>query len=578
MFCRIVLIFQGNVLRKFLAIFLLFMATLFGEVLSVDQAFGLDINGDKAQGINVNLKVNDSVYLYKDKLKIKIENNDITAFLNLPESKKHDIYDIYGGNLNLFIPAGLLNNFVKSDKFSIAVDYQGCSYSGFCYQPMSAMYEASFVSNKLNLKKAEPTKIAKSSSDQDKIADSFSKDGKFLTLLTFFGYGLMLALTPCVFPMIPILSSIIVAKTGSKPSAKSGFFISFIYVFFMSLAYALAGVLASVFGASVQGLLQIPSVIIGFSIIFVLLAFSMFGLYNLELPKSLQAYINKKGKNAKGIIGVAVMGFLSALIVGPCVAAPLAGALLYIAKSGDALFGGLALFIMSFGMGVPLLLIGVSSKLLPRPGFWMEKVKQLFGFLMLGMAIWMFDRVVGSEISWLLYGVLGVVFAMFFGAFDEAKTVVQKLMKSVSIIILVVSCVLIANFTSAQLGFSPNLQSQKSQKIEFLSASNLSELNIIINSSQKPVMVDFWASWCVNCKELDNITFSDESVKNRLKDFTLVKIDVTKNSKDDLELMQKFSVFGPPALVFYKNSKELKDRQIVGFISAKDFLDHINSI
>ncbi len=586
---------QGNALHKLLISFILLFSTVFAEPLSVEDAFKVNITGDKTQGININLVVDKSVYLYKDKLKVKVSDTDITEFLNFPKYEKHDEYDIYGGTFDLFIPEGLLKNFVNSNEFDIQLNYQGCSYSGFCYQPIESHYVVTYDGDKAQVKEVSASKIISSNSkidkknigdsQQDKIAKSFTDEGKLFTIITFFGYGLLLSLTPCIFPMIPIVSSIIVSKTGQKPSAKTGFWISFVYVFFMSLAYALAGVLASVFGASVQGLLQIPSVIIGFSIIFVLLSFSMFGFYNIEMPKKIQNYINLKSEKKGGIIGVGIMGFLSALIVGPCVAAPLAGALLYIAESGDALFGGIALFVMSVGMGVPLLLIGIgSSKLLPKPGFWMEEIKRIFGFLMLAMAIWMLDRVVGSEISNALYGVLGVFFAVYLGAFNEAKDGAAKFLKSFGILIFVVSIILVSIFSIST--FAPNLSSYNNStisknsidKIEFSYISNSKDLEAVINSSQKPVMIDFWATWCVNCKELDEKTFTNPDVIKRLKDFTLIKIDVSDNTPEDIAMMRKYNVFGPPALIFYKDKKELNSKQLVGYVSYDEFLKHIEDI
>lgn len=572
-------------MRKFLIFFVVLTSLCFGEILSPENAFKMQITGEKTQGINVDFDLSKDVYLYTDKIKISIDDKDITKYLNMPEHKNHDGYDIYKGKTELFIPSGLISNFSNLDKFRLTLNYQGCSYSGFCYQPIQKDYNVTFDSNKAEFAPLKPViKDRKTEiSEQDKIAQSFNKEGKFIAIITFFGYGLLLSLTPCIFPMIPILSSIIVAKSGTNTSIKKGFFISFVYVFFMSLAYAIAGVLASFFGASVQGLLQIPAIIIAFSVIFILLALSMFGFYNIELPKRLQNYINSKEKASSGIFGVAVMGFLSALVVGPCVAAPLAGALLYIANSGDALFGGLALFIMSFGMGVPLLLIGLGSgKILPKPGFWMEEIKRIFGFLMIIMAVWMGGRVLSEDITNMLYGVVGLFFAVYLGAFNEAANGGQKFLKAFGLLVFTVSIVLIVNFSISKFGsnlsFASSSASSKNIDLEFTHVSNLDELNSVIRTSQKPVMIDFWASWCANCKELDEITFKNSDVINKLKSFTLVKIDVTNNTENDVELMKKFKIFGPPALIFYNNNEELKDKQIVGYIEPQKFLEHIKSI
>lgn len=557
---------------RFILFFLLLLSFCFGEPLNKEEAFKLSISSDKT-GVTVHFNVDESVYLYKDKLKIYIDNTDIGEFLNYPRIQKEGKYDTYIGKFDLFIPFNLIKSSILSEKFKLNVAYQGCSKSGFCYQPMNDEFVGKIIQNEISIQKIQIKENLQS--EQDRIA-SMLDGGKFIAIITFFGYGLLLSLTPCILPMIPILSGIIVAKGGVK-SVKHGFLISFVYVFFMSVAYAIAGVLVSAFGASIQGLLQIPSVIIIFSLIFVALALSMFGFYDIQMPSFLQNYINKKSECFRGIFGVGIIGFMSALIVGPCVAAPLAGALLYIANTGDIIFGALALFVMSFGMGVPLLLIGLgSSRLLPKPGFWMEKIKQIFGFLMLAMAIWMLQRVLAAEITYILYGILGVFAAVYLGAFDTVSDGLSKFIKSIAILIFIGSCVLIVNFLTDRSELKMDNFSQA--KNNFIYVKNLDTLQKIVDESKKPVMIDFWASWCVSCKELDEITFRNPEVIDRLMNFTLVKIDVTNNTKDDLELMNKFGVFGPPALIFYQNKQELTEKRIIGYIGADELLNILSEI
>ncbi|ASM38718.1 thiol:disulfide interchange protein DsbD [Campylobacter sputorum bv. paraureolyticus LMG 11764] len=547
-------------------------------------------------GLNLEFNIDKKAYLYSDKIKIKLlsQDKDITEFLNFPQSKQYKNYQIYSGKFDVLIPLGLINNL---DEFSLRVDYLGCAYDGFCYEPLAKkidvkknanIYEIS--TSQIDLKQFSTPKDIKTdksgnSSNHQNIAGNLSKNSVFVSLITFFGYGLLLALTPCILPMIPILSSIIVSK--GDVGKKHSFIISLVYVFSMSIAYTIAGVLASLFGMGIQGILQIPFVIISFSLIFVFFALSMFGVFKFQMPLFIQNFINSKTENKTGFFGVVIMGFLSALIVGPCIAAPLAGALLFIAQSGNILLGGLALFVMSFAMGIPLLLIGLGGKrFLPKPGIWMEEINKLFGFIMLIMAAWMLSRIINQNMTMLIYGVIGIFFTIFMGGLDRAKSTFMKFKKSICIFVFIYSTLLITGFASGATDVSKPLQNIISQKnnntmdnkeISFKYAKNLKELKDIIHSSKKPVMIDFWATWCVNCKELENV-FQDDEVKKKLFEFELVKIDVTNSNNDNKEMMKEFAVYGPPALIFFKDGVELKNKQIVGLITAKDFLQHIKEI
>ncbi|EGO0810533.1 protein-disulfide reductase DsbD, partial [Campylobacter lari] len=414
----------------------------------------------------------------------------------------------------------------------------------------------------------------KKQNEDEQIANDLSTQNIFITLLTFFGYGLLLALTPCILPMIPILSSLIAMKLKDKPSKKYSFYLSFIYVFFMSLAYAIAGALVGLAGANVQGLLQQPWIIITFAGIFVLLSLSMFGLYELQLPLKFQNFINKKIEGKNGVFGIAIMGFLSALIVGPCVAAPLAGALLYITNSGDVFLGGLSLFVMSFGMGMPLLLIGLGGSFL-KSGAWMLKIKIFFGFIMLIMAVWMLERILSANIILMLYGIIGVFFASFMGLFDEAKTNFDKFKKASMILILAYSLSLILGGSMGSKSLLKPLEfnlasKENSSSLSFKTIKNLKELKQELQNSTKPVMLEFTATWCENCKLLEEYTFTDTKVQNLLANYTLLKADVTHNSQEDLALMKEFGVFGPPVMIFFNKGEE-KGR-IIGYVDANDFL------
>lgn len=576
-------------------IFFLFFSCSF-LFANINNVFNIQAKMLDNIGLNLEFNIDKKAYLYSDKIKIKLlsQDKDITEFLNFPQSKQYKNYQIYSGKFDVLIPLGLINNL---DEFSLRVDYLGCAYDGFCYEPLAKkidvkknanIYEIS--TSQIDLKQFSTPKDIKTdksgnSSNHQNIAGNLSKNSVFVSLITFFGYGLLLALTPCILPMIPILSSIIVSK--GDVGKKHSFIISLVYVFSMSIAYTIAGVLASLFGMGIQGILQIPFVIISFSLIFVFFALSMFGVFKFQMPLFIQNFINSKTENKTGFFGVAIMGFLSALIVGPCIAAPLAGALLFIAQSGNILLGGLALFVMSFAMGIPLLLIGLGGKrFLPKPGIWMEEINKLFGFIMLIMAAWMLSRIINQNLTMLFYGVIGIFFTIFMGGFDRAKSTFMKFKKSICIFVFIYSTLLITGFASGATDVSKPLQNIISQKnnntmdnkeISFKYAKNLKELKDIIHSSKKPVMIDFWATWCVNCKELENV-FQDDEVKKKLFEFELVKIDVTNSNNDNKEMMKEFGVYGPPALIFFKDGVELKNKQIVGLITAKDFLQHIKEI
>ncbi len=526
------------------------------KVLKPDEAFKLSFT-QKNDKVLLDFKLGKDIYIYKDKLNITVDGQKINP--NLPKATKEHGLEVFSNNLTLTVP-------LKKDNSKLQVSWQGCSKSGICYPPME-----------------KNIKLEKQSLNQaDSIAQDISKDGFFWTILTFFGYGVLLSFTPCVFPMIPILSSIIVSRKNL--SSKGGFWLSFVYVFFMSLAYGISGVLAGLFGSNLQTSLQNPTVIIIFALIFVALALSMFGFYEIELPKSIQNRISSRSQNMqnKGIVGVAIMGFLSALIVGPCVAAPLAGALVYISQSGDALLGGLALFAMGFGSGVLLLIIGASAgKILPKPGVWMNRVKAVFGVIMLLMAVYMLQRILSPEIAMLLYSIIFISSSIYSGVFEQITQAdsYQKALKSFSFILLLYGILVFVgsfigggNLTSPLKGLRQNSLATY-DKGKFTKIKNLTELQNRLKEAKKPVIVDFWANWCENCKKYDDVTLADERVKKNLKDFLFIKIDITKTTKENKELLAHFNLFGPPAMVFFKNNKEFKELKTVGFKAPDEFLD-----
>ena len=572
---------------KFIFSLILFASSLFAEVLDVSKAFVLSPSIDE-QGVEIKFKFGENIYLYKDSFEVKLGEEKINNLLNMPKSENTGEYEIYPKDFSLFIPLNLVKEHLKNGNTRLNLSYQGCAKNGICYRPQTKIYDIfekfgkfSIITFEKEQKDETNPEFTELSEDQS-IANELSSKNFFISLATFFGYGLLLSLTPCVFPMIPILSSIIVSKGGSL-NAKKGFLLSLVYVVAMSLAYALAGVGASLLGFGIAGALQNIYALGAFAVIFVILSFSMFGFYDIKLPSKFENLISKKSQNSSGLIGVFIMGFASALIVSPCVAAPLAGALLYIAQSGDAIYGGIMLFVMGLGMGAPLLVIGLSSgKLLPRPGGWMDEVKKLFGFLMLIMAVWILARVLGAFFELLGYGIIGVFAAIYLGAFEAANSGWAKFKKALCVLVFIYSLMLIIGaFLGSKDAFSPlsglNLAKNESE-LNFKQARNLNELNEMIKSSSKPVLVDFYADWCASCKEIEHITFKDAGVKNALANFTLIRIDVTSGGAQNDEMLRNFGLIDPPALLLFKDGEEQKSLRTIGFINAKNFLAKLEKI
>ena len=565
------------------------------KVLEPEEAFKVDFIKNE-NSLNIKIELGEGIYLYDDKLQVNITKPnkiELLKDLKLPKPVPYDGFIVHFDDLNIEIPYSLLKLKLDSNKYEIEFKFQGCSKAGLCYAPLS---EKQIISFEENAKEESITSIkedikqkdelssslkqeAENLSETDNIAASLKDSSTLIVLATFFGFGLLLAFTPCVFPMIPILSSIIVkASQNESMSAKKGFLMSFVYVLAMSFAYSLAGIIAGIFGANLQASLQNPYVLVVFAFVFIALAFSMFGYFEIRLPASLQTKINKTadGKEKQGMLGIAIMGFLSALIVGPCVAPPLAGALVYIGQTGDALLGGVALFVMSLGMGVPLLLIGLGAgKFMPKPGGWMEGVTKIFGIIMLGVAIWLLDRVINPTVTMYLWAFLFISFGVYL------KIYTHIIVKSISKVLTILGAILLVGAVSGATNplkpldkFTSKVSLSKQDELKFIKIQNIAQLEDAILKSSKPVILDFWATWCVSCKELDEITFKNDEVIKRLQNFTLLKVDVTQNSEEDKAIQKKFGVVGPPALIFWdENKQEVKSAKIVGYKNPKEFLE-----
>lgn len=583
----------------FFVIFLNALAFAEPKFLMPEEAFQATAHLKKRCTIGATVELGEDIYLYQSKVSAKIvEKNSgiVIDRLILPPAVDHDGEKVYLSSPSIDIALAKTRELDEIVPITVILSYQGCSEQGLCYEPMETTFNFDIETSALILKEATPVAPKKSPvtvSETDQITQTFIEGNVPLILLTFFTFGLLLSLTPCIFPMIPILSSIIVAQ-GKNMDARRGFLLSLVYVFSMSVAYTIAGVLAGLFGGNLQIAMQNPWVISTFALLFVGLAISMFGFFKIGLPSSWQTRLSKSSEEASskgGYLGVAIMGFLSALIVGPCVAPPLAGALVYIGQSGDALLGGAALFVLSIGMGIPLLLIGIGAgKYMPRPGGWMDTVSHIFGVVMLAIAIWMLSRIIDPSIAMILWAALLIIVSVYLGALEPLHGKgIKPFYKGVGIIFLVYGLMLFYGGVKGEENLLAPLGSNApvavgseadATALEFKTVHSSEELDAILSQSKgKKVMLDFYADWCSSCKELDEITFKDPQVIASLKDYVLVRADVTADSDAEKALTKRFGLFGPPAMIFFdENGNAVKGADLVGYKDPQSFITHINTL
>jgi len=593
-------------------LFLIFFSiALFGvSFLQPEEAFKPKISAVDDDTIAVEIVLGNQIYLYKDKLKIKdADTQDGINFTTIDTATKtvdHEGEKVYETNPITHINLSASKKLTGEQKVRVKLSYQGCSLAGLCYEPQESVLEIMVDADKLSaadpahlsaLALTKPVKeavTAKNESETDQIASVIKGGSLWFIIISFFGFGLLLSLTPCVFPMIPIISSVILAQ-GKGMGARKAFLLSLVYVLSMAVAYTIAGVLAGLFGANLQAAFQTPWIITVFALVFVLLSLSMFDVYELQIPNFIQSRLSKLGGQRSGVVGIAIMGFLSALIVGPCVAAPLAGALIYIGQTGDALLGGIALFALSIGMGVPLLIVGTTSgKFMPKPGMWMDVIKAIFGVMLLGIAIWMMGRVLDENTTLLLWGGLAVFVAINLNALEplgqHPSWSSRANVKALGFMILLYGLtLLIGGMAGAKNLLHPLdpfvAQAQASSIVlnkhkTFEKITSIEELDAILAENKgKRVMVDFYADWCTACKELEEKTFSDESVKTAMDGYVLVQVDVTANDDASKAITKKYGIFGPPAILFFdEKGQKIEDASIVGFKEPKEFLTHLEGI
>ena len=575
------------------------------ELLPPDQAFQLDVEVSNANTLTASWNIAEGYYLYRHKFGFEIEPTAGVTLApeQMPEGERKT--DEFFGDIQVYHQEALATIPVQrtgsaATPIALTVKYQGCAERGVCYPPISktlnlllpAASAATVASPDSTLR--PPTQVLLS--EQDAIAKRLTEGNLLATLLAFFGFGLLLAFTPCVFPMIPILSSIIVGQ-GEKITARRGFILSLVYVIAMALTYTVAGVFAGVFGENLQAAFQNPWILSAFAAVFVLLSLSMFGFYDLQMPAFIQSKLTDVSNRQKGgsLTGVAVMGFLSALIVGPCVAAPLAGALIYIGQTGDAVLGGLALFALSLGMGAPLIAIGTGAgKLLPTVGPWMDKIKAVFGVMLLAVAIWMLERILPGQVTLTLWAMLLILSSVYLRALDGLAveaTGWSRLGKGIGVMSLVYGVLLLIGAASgAQDPLQPlqNVFAAQSSgtalhgqhaELPFKRIKTVEDLDSQLAAATRqglPVMVDFYADWCTSCKEMEKYTFARPEVQQALAGMLLLQADVTANDDADKALLKRFRLIGPPSILFFDASgKERKELNLVGYKPADEFVQHV---
>lgn len=604
---------------RYFLLLLFMLSTLLGaqtKFLMPEEAFkaNAELTGDAT--VEAVIELGEQIYLYEEQVKVELVESKTVVIekIMMDEAVDHDGEKVFHETLHIRI--ALAKNVATEgiEPIKLKLSYQGCSEQGLCYEPMTEQYSFDVDTAKLPLSSgagrtealqtlpiADVERAAAQEelvSETDMIAKTIREGNIFIILLTFFGFGLLLSLTPCVFPMIPILSSVIISQ-GDGMTVKKAFFLSLVYVLAMAAAYTFAGILAGIFGANLQAAFQTPWVIVLFALVFVALAMSMFDLYELQVPNVIQSKLTKFTEHQHGVIGVAVMGFLSALIVGPCVAAPLAGALIYIGQTGDAFLGGMALFTLSMGMGVPLLIVGTTAgRFMPRPGAWMDTVKAFFGVLMIGVAIWMLSRILPANVTMLLWSLLLVFISVNMGAFEPVKGECircwQFNKKAVAIILFIYAVTLfIGSITGAGNLLNPlekltehrtaavvEISTKQEKELDFEVIHTIGELESILERSKgKKVMLDFSAAWCTACKEYEHITFKDPAVKEKMAEFVLVQADVTANTDEEKALTKKFGLYGPPGIIFFnEKGEQIKGANLVGYQPPEKFLAHLNKL
>ncbi|MBQ4679799.1 protein-disulfide reductase DsbD [Aeromonas dhakensis] len=548
------------------------------KFLKVDEAFVLE-SEQQGNRLLLRLRIADDYYLYRHRFSFQGENLTFEEPV-LPAGTDHE--DDFFGKTQVYyrevqIPVTLTE---AGQQASLKISYQGCT-DGLCYPPTDKRIAVEPLVAEPPHDQVDVPTPAPASSQQDQLAVALGNQGFWLSVAAFFALGLGLAFTPCVFPMYPILTGII-AGAGHRLSTRRAFLLSFVYVQGMAVTYTLLGLVVASAGLKFQAALQHPYVLIGLSVMFVLLALSMFGLYTLQLPSSLQTRLSGLSNRQQGgsVLGVGIMGMISGLVCSPCTTAPLSGALIYVAQSGDLWLGGAALYALSLGMGLPLLLLGTSGgKLLPKAGAWMDVIKQLFGFALLAVPILLLSRLWSDQVAtlaWLGWGLLLCGYLYHHNQHQQHS--VGRSLRGFVLLLAMISAVVVGkDLLLPSQGASVAAQAETPA---FIRIKTLDDLKTQLAAARgKPVLLDLYADWCVACKEFEHKTFSDPAVRERFGQMVLLQADVTANDDADVELLNGLNVLGLPTLIFFDRAgNEVSGQRVTGFMGPAEFLGQLDRI
>ena len=583
------------------------------EFLEPERAFVFSVQMASPDTLELHYRVAPGYYMYRERFGIAITPADATTLGQAVYPKGEVKYDptfekdmeVFHKDVTIRVPVG-----AGGQPFTLTLTGQGCADAGLCYPPMDSTVKLTPVAGGYAVAgtgiggaaSAAPATSgglsALVNAGDTGLADALGGLGWIKTAGVFLVLGLLLAFTPCVLPMIPILSSIVLGGAQHhRPSRSRGLALAATYVLGMSVVYTALGVAAGLSGAGLAAWLQTPWILSLFAILLAVLALAMFDVFTFQMPSGIQAMLSDRSSRMPGgrYTGALVMGALSALIVGPCVAAPLAGALLYISQTGDVVLGGSALFAMAWGMGVPLLIVGASSSaLLPKAGPWMDGVKRLFGMLLLATAWWMLIPVVPTWVQMTGWAFLAVVSAVMLRAFDALPPGAgagRMFGKGLGLLLALAAAAWLVGAASggrdvlqplshlAARGEAPAAGEAAAGEVQFTRVRSNAELDAVLAQSTRPVMLDFYADWCVSCREMERFTFTDAGVAQRMAGMVLVQADVTANNADDRALLKRFRLFGPPGIMFFEpGGKEIAEARVVGFQDAKRFTESLDRV
>jgi thiol:disulfide interchange protein DsbD len=571
------------------------------EPLPVEQAFVANPRFDSANELTVAWQIAPGYYLYRDKFTFAVDGEIQFGPARLPEGVPHtdqnfgDV-EVYYDQVEIVVPFARANP--DEQHLAITAGFQGCKDESICYPPAETVFDLTLPpSAEFTAREPEAAAAGGKAAEQDHLADLVSNGALIAVLGTFFVLGLGLSLTPCVYPMVPILSSIIAGQR--TVSSGRSFFLSASYVLGMAVTYSAAGAITALAGSQVQAVFQQPWIIVSVAGLFVIMALAMFGLFEIQMPAAIQSRISALANRQKSgsFLGTAVIGALSALIVTTCVAPPIIGALIAIGQSGDVARGSLALFVLAIGMGTPLLLIGASAgQLLPRVGPWMNAIKAGFGVLMIGMAIWILGRIVPSTVTLLLWALLVFMTGVFLGAFESLPTdpkPQRRLAKGVGVLACLYGALMLIGWTlggnspftpipHSAGGFLGQPAAGNDETLAFTEVESVAQLQTLLAQAREagqPVIMDFTADWCVACKEMEEYTFPDPSVMAALGPFMRLRADVTDNNEDDQALLAWFGSYGPPTMAFFDSSgEEAKPYRLYGYVPAEEFSSHVSAV